>query len=668
MADDQRTELLRGMLEAYLNAKGIDTSKFFSCLNKPAHPDKHPSMNYWAEGKKVVCHSACGVKWSIFDLIGHEYGLTRFPDQKDKVEAVLLSMGLISAAAIPKKKGKAAGKADQDPGQNSMGTNASYFPLGTENVQKNRGEDLAEPTRDFTRDYMTWHEARHKTDYWNKRGITAATLDLHSLRLGYDEKQRAVIIPCTPDYYVARYVEADVKGTKRFHNLAGSHVRLFNEAALDGQDPVFITEGWADALSVIQAGFPAMATNGAKNTSLVIAACEARKFAIPPIILLFDRDDAGRQAADKLHMPFKRANVPVFDAIVPEPYEDVNQMLIADSMALNRFLQNCTEFVRQEADNQKQQELNQTSFRSSLEKYLKSKVRNTYFPTGFAELDAVLNGGLQVGVNILGAQSSLGKTTLCLQIANHVAQNGGLVIIFSLEQDIDEMVEKSISLCSDGKLTQYEVRVIAATNDPEDNRRGIFVASGKKLHSYSENIHVIETARNVDQIGAEIARICALTGKVPLVIIDFLQAMRPVKDYQTDKQAVDYNMNELKNISKLHKIPILAISSISRAHYNLDITEAAFKESGGIEYSSDNSLGLQFTSLEGIKTAKQAENSGFDPDEEKANPLREVQVKVIKQRGGPAGKRAYFQYDAAHNKFNPADKPGNEFQPTKGAK
>lgn len=665
MADDQRTQQLRGLLEAYLQRMGIDTSKPFSCLNKPAHPDKHPSMTYWKEGQKVVCHSACKVKWSIFELIGYEYNLPdQFAKRKAKTDEVLTSMGLIGAQDANATGQTAAAKTGADP----MGTNTSYFPLGIQNMEKREADETEPPPPDFTKDYMLWHEARHKTDYWKRRGFTDALLDMHSLRLGYDEKHKAVIIPCTSDYFVSRIIDAEMKGQDRFSNFKRPHVRLFNETALDGTDPVFIVEGWADALSIIQAGYPAISLNGASHFPKLTAAWEARNWKIPPMILLLDRDQAGLDTTDKLKLQLQRANVPHFHAILPEQYEDANLMLQSDPGHFLRVLGDFVEMVRQAAQDLQNSELDQTSFHGHLQRYLNRKVKLVCFPTGFSELDEVLNGGLTPGVTILGAQSSVGKTTLALQIANNVAKSGGLVLIFSLEQSIDELLEKSVSMCSKGTLTQYEVRTIAATNDQEDNRWDKFVAAGCTLEGYAQNLHVIETARSVDHIATEIQRICALTGKTPLVIIDYLQQMRPTKEWQTDKQAVDYNMNELKRISKEYGLPILAISSVSRGHYNQDMNEAAFKESGGIEFSSDTSLGLQFRVLEQYKTAKAAENAGFDPDAEKAREIREVQVKVIKQRSGVSGKRANFNYDAAHNRFDevPSNSGYSKFTPTRG--
>src|SRR5699024_976856 len=66
-------------------------------------------------------------------------------------------------------------------------------------------------------------------------------------------------------------------------------------------------------------------------------------------------------------------------------------------------------------------------------------------PTGFKQLDEILDGGIREGLHVLGAISSLGKTTLAMQIADQIAQYGEDVLIFSLETGTNELIAKSVS-------------------------------------------------------------------------------------------------------------------------------------------------------------------------------------------------------------------------------
>ena len=77
-------------------------------------------------------------------------------------------------------------------------------------------------------------------------------------------------------------------------------------------------------------------------------------------------------------------------------------------------------------------------------------VNTPYIPTGFSNLDKILEGGLYEGLYIVGAISSLGKTTLITQIADQIAEAGEDVLIFSLEmarseKELEIVLEELIS-------------------------------------------------------------------------------------------------------------------------------------------------------------------------------------------------------------------------------
>ena len=65
--------------------------------------------------------------------------------------------------------------------------------------------------------------------------------------------------------------------------------------------------------------------------------------------------------------------------------------------------------------------------------------------TNFNDFDNALDGGLYSGLYFIGAISSLGKTTFCLQIADQIARQKQDVLIFSLEMARDELMAKSVS-------------------------------------------------------------------------------------------------------------------------------------------------------------------------------------------------------------------------------
>ena len=66
-------------------------------------------------------------------------------------------------------------------------------------------------------------------------------------------------------------------------------------------------------------------------------------------------------------------------------------------------------------------------------------------PTGYAELDRCLGGGLTAGLHCLGAVPSLGKSTYVMQMAEQMAAEGTHVIVFSLEMQPVDLAAKAVS-------------------------------------------------------------------------------------------------------------------------------------------------------------------------------------------------------------------------------
>lgn len=139
---------------------------------------------------------------------------------------------------------------------------------------------------------------------------------------------------------------------------------------------------------------------------------------------------------------------------------------------------------------------------------------------------------------------------------------------------------------------------------------------------------------NADTIRTKVNQFVSETGRVPVVIVDYLQIIAPFSaQYSTDKQNIDKTVLELKRISRDQGISVIAISSLNRLNYKEVISMSAFKESGGIEYSADVLLGLQ---LEGMGEEK------FDVDAAKQKLPREVELKVLKNRNGSVGNTIHF--------------------------
>lgn len=275
-------------------------------------------------------------------------------------------------------------------------------------------------------------------------------------------------------------------------------------------------------------------------------------------------------------------------------------------------------------------------------------------PTGFKLLDETLNGGIKQGLYAIGAISSLGKTTLVHQIADNLAKDGHDVLFFSLEMDKSQMLSKSLSRLS------YQI----AEEEGQDTDKFALCHSdivqayklqGKQVEMLDTAVELYKAnyARNIRyeygaKSGEEIARVVdnhiKYTEKKPIVIVDFLQYVKGTK--QDARMATNDNVAILKDLVVKHGIPVILISSFNRSSYKTQASMESFKESGEIEYISDVLIGLQLKGCQG-----EGNDIQIEIDKAKAEPVRSVELKLLKQRDGIATKTINFEYKPRFNYF-----------------
>ena len=293
---------------------------------------------------------------------------------------------------------------------------------------------------------------------------------------------------------------------------------------------------------------------------------------------------------------------------------------------------------------------------------MEASVKTPATPTGFTLFDEILDGGLYEGLYCIGAITSLGKTTLALQIADQIAnRTGKRILIFSLEMSRAELMSKSLS-----RLTLKEALKEGKEAKLAKTARGITDGDRYKYYSEEEKIIItkaIETygtkyAKNISiyegigdigvtKIREEVERVKRLFGEAPIVIVDYLQILAPYNEEYiraSDKQNTDKNVVELKRISRDFKTTIIGISSFNRDNYTAPVNLSSFKESGAIEYSSDVLIGLQFLGMdyeEGENDkAREKRIRELRRSEEargRAGQDQTIQLKVLKNRYGSKG-------------------------------
>ena len=278
--------------------------------------------------------------------------------------------------------------------------------------------------------------------------------------------------------------------------------------------------------------------------------------------------------------------------------------------------------------------------------------------TGYSNIDAITS--LYPGLYVIGAISSLGKTTFIHQLGDQLAAAGDHVIYFSLEQTRLEMVTKGISRTTARRsfFDNFNTAVSAI-----DIRRGKITEAVKEAaKEYAEAAKtetVIECGFDTDISFIEGAvNNYISTHKVkPVVIVDYLQIIRPSDPRQATKDAVDSNVRALKKLQTDNDLVVMVICSLNRQNYLTPVDFESFKESGGIEYTADVVWGLQlfvmnedmFNKEGNVKTKREKVKAA------KLDVPRKVQLVCLKNRYGKSSYECDFNYYPQFDLFTPED-------------
>ena len=522
-------------------------------------------------------------------------------------------------------------------------------------------------TADYTYFFLQAHKAVEQTDYWRKRGLSKETVD--RFKLGYVAEWRhpkapkaptspRLIIPTSTGSYLARDTRDQIPEEQRAYSKSkvGS-IQLFNKKALQtATKPIFIVEGELDALSIIEVGGEAVALGTTTKSKALIELLKAQAPA-QALIIALDNDKAGQRASRELTEGLQGLNIPCYSFNPCGEYKDANEALQRDREALTIAVEEAEHLQDEEAQAQREAYLKNSTanYLQSFVNGIADSVDTPYIPTGFKKLDSVLDGGLYEGLYIVGAISSLGKTTIITQIADQIAQAGTDVLIFSLEMARAEIMAKSISrhtlqsvLAIGGDIRNAKTARGITTGkryiDYSQTERDLINSSILEYSKYAQNIYISEGVGDIgaEQIRETVRKHILFTGKTPVVIIDYLQILAPYSERATDKQNTDKAVMELKRISRDYKTPVIGISSFNRANYKEAVTMEAFKESGAIEYSSDILIGLQL---------KGAGKKDFDANEAKRKYPREIELVILKNRNGRTGDSLSFSFYPLFNYF-----------------
>ncbi|HEV8363943.1 MAG TPA: replicative DNA helicase [Gemmatimonadaceae bacterium] len=209
----------------------------------------------------------------------------------------------------------------------------------------------------------------------------------------------------------------------------------------------------------------------------------------------------------------------------------------------------------------------------------------TGVPSGFTDLDRLTLGFQPSELIIVAARPSMGKTAFTLNIAQYVAIEAKTpVAIFSLEMGRESLVQRM--LASEGYIDAQRLRNGRLTNDDftKLTRAAGLLGSAPIWVDDTAGITTLEIRSRARRLKTE--------NDIGLLIIDYLQLIQGPSDSENRTQEISYISRSLKILARELKIPVVALSQLSRAPEqrtgeNRRPQLSDLRESGAIEQDAD---------------------------------------------------------------------------------
>lgn len=237
-------------------------------------------------------------------------------------------------------------------------------------------------------------------------------------------------------------------------------------------------------------------------------------------------------------------------------------------------------------------------------------------PTGFADLDDKLAGMQDSNLLILAARPGLGKTSLVLNIAQHLAvEHKTPVGIFSLEMSKEELVDRL--LVAQGEIDSWRLKTGRLKDEDWSRVQEAMgqLADAPLFIDDTPGINILEIRTKARKLQVE--------QNLRLLVVDYLQLIDPGRRFDSRVQEVSLVSQSLKNLARELRIPVLTVSQLSRAVETRGTRVpqlADLRESGAIEQDADVVMFL------------------YRPEEESERMDQYIiKLLIAKHRNGPTG-------------------------------
>jgi len=278
-----------------------------------------------------------------------------------------------------------------------------------------------------------------------------------------------------------------------------------------------------------------------------------------------------------------------------------------------------------------------------LEQAFETKRAITGVPSGYSDLDRLTAGFQPSDLIIVAGRPSMGKTSFCLNVAEHAASELKIPVgVFSLEMSRDQLVQRLLASCSEIPAHRFRTGFIN-----EDEWGNLIQAAGILTQA---PIFIDDTpASSIMEIRAKARRLKS-EQNIGLLIVDYLQLVRGFAKVENRQQEISSISRSLKALAKELGIPVMALSQLSRAVEGRDDKRpvlADLRESGAIEQDADLVIFL-FREEVYAKEARREELRG------------RAEVIIGKHRNGPID-TVLLYFDSELTRFRPIDTRTDEY-------
>lgn len=274
------------------------------------------------------------------------------------------------------------------------------------------------------------------------------------------------------------------------------------------------------------------------------------------------------------------------------------------------------------------------------------------------------------GIHVILAQSSMGKTTFALNLADNYAEQKQPVVYITTEMSEHDLYSKSLNRFASVYLNKGDSKTtnpltVAKVKNPSaltaDEKESLQKATIRYIKDISEYMHIVKIKNR------DITHICEIidffmqyyrtateseTAAPPIIFIDYLQLLKDDSAIGKDRRLeVDAIMEKLEGIRDRYNACIYILSAISRSSYGKRLDMDAAKESGEIESTAESIMTLEFTQILELNTPTTKQIDECYRGNTEDHNARFITLRFLKNRDNDSRGASNFKYYPMHDVF-----------------